>query len=253
MSGHQALIAGYDNLIGCDSADFDGTDYMTRGATLTGAADGKVGTVSIWFRIDGGDGTDMTVLHAATTVAGATSRFRVRRTSANVFEVVGINAAAATILTLTSNTTYTAGATWRNILASWNLATAAGHLYVTDTEDLAAGATLTDDSIDYTVADWAIGGQASGGTLFDGCLAEFYFALEYIDLSSTANRRKFISANGRPMVIGATGSFPTGTAAIVYQRVADGAAVATFATNLGTGGDFVITGTLATGSTSPSG
>ena len=226
---------------------------MTTGAGLTGASDVKVGTVSFWFRLDAGDGTDMTILHAATTVAGAASRFRVRRTSLDVIEVVGINAAASTILTLTSDTQYTASATWRHFLASWNLATAAGHLYVTDVEDLAAGATLTDDSIDYTVADWAIGGQASGGTLFNGCLAEFYFVLEYIDLSVATNRAKFISTNDRPVSIGLTGSFPTGTAAIVYQHLDDGEAVANFAVNAGTGGDFTITGTLATGSTSPSG
>lgn len=249
----QGLFAMYQNLLGCDSADFDGTDYMTTSAGLTGASDGKQGTVSMWFRLDGGDGTALFLMQGATTVGGTTSRFRVRRNvTTNLLEVVGLNAAGSTILTLTSATAYTAAATWRHLLASWNLATAAGHLYITDVDDLAGGATLTDDSIDYTLADWAIGATAGGTALFDGCIAEVYFALEYIDISVTGNRRKFISSTGKPISLGSTGNFPTGTAAIVYQHIDNGEAVAGFATNSGTGGDFAITGTLATGSTSPS-
>lgn len=248
----QALFSTYENLLGCDSADFDAaTDYMTRGADLTGAADGKTGTVMFWFRLDGGDGTDMTIFTNATTVGGTTSRWRVRKRPGNEIDILGLNAAGTTILDIQTSATYTAGATWRQFLASWNLATATAHLYVNDV-DVLTSTTLTDDTIDYTVADWAIGGQASGGTLFNGCLAEVYLALEYIDLSVATNRAKFISTTDRPVSIGLTGLFPTGTAAIVYQHLDDGEAVANFATNAGTGGNFTISGTLATGSTSPS-
>ena len=250
MTIHQTMFAAYENLLGCDSADFS-SDYMTTGAGLTGAADGKVGTVMFWFRIDGGDGTDMTIFTNATTVGGATSRWRVRRVSANTITIVGLNAAGSTILNIGTSTTYATSATWFQLLASWNLATAAAHIYINDVDDLTS-TTLTDDNIDYTVADWAIGGQASGGTLFDGCLAEVYFALEYVDLSAATNRAKFISTLNKPVSLGLNGAFPTGTAAIVYQHLDDGEAVASFATNAGTGGDFSITGTLATGSTSPS-
>ena len=253
MSGMQALFMSYGpQLLLCDSADFDGTnDFMTRGADLTGSSDGKQGTVSMWFRLDGGDGSDMTMFQAATTLGGAVSRWRVRRVSADIIDIIGANAAGTTILDIETSTTYTAGATWRQLLASWNLATGASHLYITDVDDLTV-TTETDDSIDYTVADWAIGGQASGGTKFNGCLAEVYLTLTYIDLSIVYNRRKFISSSGKPVYLGADGSAPTGTAPIVYQRVAVGDAVASFATNLGSGGDFAITGTLTDGSTSPS-
>lgn len=252
MSVHQALFATYENLLGCDSADFDAsTDYLTRDADLTGAADGKQGTVMFWFRLDGGDGTNMTIFTNATTLAGATSRWRVRKLVGNGIDILGLNAAGTTILDISTSATYTAGATWYQFLASWNLATAAAHLYVNDV-DVLTSTTLTDDSIDYTVADWAIGGQASGGTLFDGALAEVYLALEYIDLSVLANRRKFISFTGKPIALGNTGQFPTGTAAIVYQHLDNGEAVANFGVNAGTGGGFTVNGTLATGSTSPS-
>jgi hypothetical protein len=247
------MFATYENLLGCDSADFDGTnDYMTRGAGLTGAADGKAGTISFWCRLDGGDSATIRVMSNAITVGGALNRFTAVRFSDNTFVIAGVNAAGSTILNLVSASTYTASATWLHVMASWNLATAAAHLYVSDVEDLAAGSTLTDDSIDYTVADFAIGALADGQTKFDGCLAEFYLALEYIDLSVATNRAKFISTTGKPMGLGLTAQFPSGTSAIVYQHLNDGEAVANFAANAGTGGDFTITGTLATGSTSPS-
>ena len=255
MSGMQALFMGYGQTISTvDSADFDGTnDYMTRGASLTGAADSKTGILSFWFRTDAGDGTDRTILMSATTLAGATPRFRLRHTATNAIGFIGVNAAGTIILNLISTTTYAAGATWRHCLSSWNLAVGGSQsLYITDVSDLTT-TTFTDDSVDYTVADWAVGAQADGSTKYDGCLAEVYFAPgQYLDFSQLYNRRKFISANGKPVWLGADGAIPTGTAPIVYQRVADAAAVATFATNLGTGGDFSITGTLTTGSTSPS-
>ena len=254
MAGQQAMLLGVPwRPILVSSADFDGTnDFMTTGSGLTGATDVKVGTVMFWFRIDGGDNADMTIFQAATTVGGATSRWRVRRTSANIIDIIGSNAAGTTILDIETSTTYTTSATWFQFLASWNLATAAAHLYINNVDDLTS-TTLTDDSIDYTVADWAIGAQASGGTKFNGCLSEVYLALEYVDLSSSANRAKFIATTiNKPMYLGADGSVPTGTAALVYQRVVAGAAVTTFGTNVGSAEDFVITGTLDLGSTSPS-
>lgn len=253
MSGMQALFMNYGpQLLIVDSADFDGTDYMTTGAGLSGASDSKSGIISFWMRIDGGDGTFMFVFQGATTVGGTTSRFRIRNDSSNKYELIGINAAGTTILDIETTTAYTAGATWRHFLASWNLATGTAYLYVNDVSDLTS-TTLTDDSIDYTVADWAVGANAGGLADFDGCIAELYFAPgQFLNFSIVSNRRKFISSSGKPVYLGADGSGPTGTAAICYQHLADAEAVANFATNRGTGGDFSITGTLATGSTSPS-
>ena len=245
------MFANYSSpLILCDSADFDGTnDYMSRGADLTGNADSKLGIFSAWYRIDGGDGGTRYLLQGVAT--GITSHFRVWQTqTTNLIEVVGFNAAGSTIMTLQSSA-YTAGATWLHILASWDLGNSVSHLYINDVSD--NNPTLSDDTIDYTVPDWFIGARADAAAKLDGCLAEFYFAPgQYLDFSNTYFRRKFISPLGKPVSLGSDGSLPTGTAPIAYQRVADGAAVATFATNLGSGGDFSITGTLTTGSTSPS-
>jgi hypothetical protein len=238
-----------------DAADFDGTnDYMTRGADLSGSADSKTGTLSLWLRLDGGDGAIGVLIGSATTLAGGTPRFRISRTAANKVNVVGASSAAATVLSLISTSTYLAGATWLHILSSWDLAAGVGHLYINDVDESDTGSDiLTDAELDYTVADWSIGGLPDGSAKCNGCLADVYFAPgRYLDFSNVYFRRKFISALGKPVHLGTSGALPSGTAPLIYQHLDDAEAVASFATNRGTGGDFTITGTLATGSTSPS-
>ena len=254
MTIHQTLFASYSNpLRVVDGADFDGTnDSVERGAGLTGAADSKSGILSFWVRLDGNDGVTRQIIAASTTVGGSILRFRARfLLVSNLFTVTGFNAAGAEILSIPSATAYTAAATWLHFLCSWDLAQSAGHLYVNDVSDIGTP-TLTDDTIDYTLADWGVGDHAGGGNRLNGVLAELDFAPgEYLDFSLTANRRKYISASGKPVHLGTAGALPTGTSPLVYLHLDDGEAVANFATNRGTGGDFTITGTLDTGSTSP--
>ena len=253
MSAVQGLMMGYEGpLIKCDAADFDGTnDYMLRGGDLTGSADGKKGLLSAWIRLDGGDGVAKAILGN-----GGGSSFlglQILRLSTNKFSIICRNSGLTQILNLASVSTYVASVAWIHVLASWDLATpGACHLYINDIENLDL-ATFTDDTIDYTQTQWSVGALPNGGSKIDACFAEMVFYQgTYLDFSIVANRRKFISPSRRPMPLGATGSLPTGTAPIIYQHLDDGEAVANFATNRGTGGDFTITGTLDTASTSPS-
>ena len=249
MIGASQMMLGSGGALKCDSADFDGSnDYMTRGADLTGIVDGKQGTFSGWVRIDGGDGVERRLLINNPLV------FNVNITTGNTFTVAGFNSSAIIILLLESATTYTAGATWLHVLASWDMATAgARHLYINDVDDLGSGPTFTNDTINYAgVANFAIGAATDGTAKFNGCLAELWFHTTYIDITNVVNRRKFITAAGKPAYLGPTGIIPLGVVPLVYQHLDVGAAVATFGTNLGSGGGWTITGTLATGSTSPS-
>lgn len=232
-----------------DAADFDGAnDYMTRGAGLTGAVDSKSGILSAWIRIDGGDGTDMVI------AAGNPARVDVTREIGNRIEIQVRNSAGTGILDIRTVGTYTASATWLNVLSSWDLASAGARtLYVNDQADLSQ-LTFTNDTIDYTgMTDFAIGASASGTVKFNGCFAELFFAPgQYLDFSLVSNRRKFISSTGKPVYLGADGSVPTGAAPLVYLHLDDAETVANFATNAGSGGDFTITGALETGSSAPS-
>lgn len=130
------------------------------------------------------------------------------------------------------------------------------------------------DGVDFTDIDgglaWVLGkiirlnarDFTIGGNAFDefmlGDMAEFWFApgvslLNSIGDLPTGNLRKFRTADGKPVGLGADGSTPTGTAPAIYLRVAPTTGVANdFLTNRGTGGDFTYaSGALTLSSTNP--
>lgn len=235
-----------------DAANFDGTnDYMARGAGLTGAVDGKTGILSAWLRFDGG--VNYSILTGSTTLGGATLRFNFSRNGGQMTVNVqnsGGTAAVANILTAGG---YGNGSSWWNFLFSWNAATGAKFAYTNDAADLSGLSLTTDVNAGYALADWAVGAFPSGVSKFNGCVAELYFAPgQYLDFSVTENRRKFITALGKPAFVGTDGSYPTGTAPLIYFHLADTEAPADFALNRATGGNFSITGVLTTASNSPS-
>jgi len=245
------LFAGAENLIGVDAADFDGVnDYMLRGAGLTGASNSKSGIFSVWARFDGGNGAQLNFM--SQTVADAVL---IARAVSGAIAIQGTNSAPTVILSIeTASTGYVASATWYHMLAAWDLAVpGSGRIYVNDVSDYAENL-YTNDTINYAgPTNFSVGASTAGAQKFNGCLAELYFAPgQYLDFSVVANRRKFISAGRRPIFLGTNGSLPTGTAPLIYKHLADAEAVANFATNRGTGGNFTITGILVTASTSPS-
>lgn len=233
----------------CDAADFDGTnDYLVRGAGLTGVADSKLGILSVWlykevnstgFFLSGKfDASNQYVYAQYGYGAGEHS-----------FNVAGLLAGAPVFSMTALNVGFN---TWKHWLASWDVGANVGHSYVNDVST-GTFTRFQDTDVDNTLMDWIIGAMFNGSSKLDGGLAEFYFAPEqYLDMSTEANRRKFISAAGKPVSLGADGSLPTGTAPRVYQHLDDGEAAANFATNRGTGGNFSVTGSLTTFSSSPS-
>ncbi len=212
--------------------DFGGTsDYLTRGAGLTGAADGKLGLFSHWFRVDGGSATRYFFINN-------TLRFYYYLTGAGRFTIRGKNSSNNIILNHVTTTTYMPGASWYHLLASFDLGNSKSYIYVDDVSRGDTPITLTDDSVDYTSTDWGVAASTGGSSPFNGALSEVYFTNEYLDISVTANRRLFIDAAGDPVPLGADGSLPTGTAPIVYMRER----VSNAGINSGTGGDFTING-----------
>jgi hypothetical protein len=84
----------------------------------------------------------------------------------------------------------------------------------------------------------------------DAEVAELYLnTKEFLDLSIEANRRKFISAAGKPADdLGASGEGPTGTNPTVFLS----GDTVTWHTNKGSGGGFTEVGALTDASSSPS-
>lgn len=90
-----------------------------------------------------------------------------------------------------------------------------------------------------------------GGITAD--MADFWFGptQSFVDLSEASNRRLFIDANGCPLFLGSNGQNPFGSAPPVFLSAATGVP-ASFASNNGVGGAFVVSGgSLALSSGSP--
>lgn len=235
-----------------DGADFDGTnDYLSRGA-LSGVSNSKSGIFSCWLRIDGGNGSDLGILQGS----GGSPSFVIWREASGSgrFRFLITDSSGTTKLDMFTSGVYAAGATWRHVLASWDVSTAgARSIYVNDVSDLTV-LTFANATLAYTESLIELGAKdGTGASRFNGCMAEFYFAPgQYLDFSDANNRRLFISATGKPVDLGADGSTPTGTAPAIYEHLNDGENPANFALNYGTGGNFGTTGSLDTASTSPS-
>ncbi len=126
---------------------------------------------------------------------------------------------------------------WHHFLASWDVAAANCniYIYIDDVSQISGTPTCTPDADnDYTRSQHYESG-IGGSQYWDGCLADLYINYsEALDLSVTANRRKFTDVNGDPSYLGATGTGPTGSQPIVLLQGTDG-------TNSGSGGNYTST------------
>lgn len=231
-----------------DGAEFDGSnDELQRGAALTGIADASSAIFSAWCRVDGA-GTQ-------TFLSSDPSRASILITSARLlFRAFDTN--GSIVASLQSDlAVLSASASWRHVLAAWDLPTDAASIYIGDSEALSSKTLDTDGEAAFSDStDWKVGGSlVASDAKFDGGLAEIYFAPgQYLDFSVEANRRKFISASGKPVFLGIDGSRPTGTKPSIYLSLRKGGAASEFAANRAAGGAFSVTGSLGVTSTSPS-
>lgn len=233
-----------------DAADFDGTnDYLSRASSMTGQAASKSGIVSMWCSLD--VTTDLYIFTAsndpdiyAVFAFGdfvATDSFLGNTESDNL---------------LATDDTARSTSAWYHLLFSWNGATGVAQFYINDVAASGAlGVSAANVDTHWNLTDlWTVGIATDlSSSKYDGGLAEIYVAPnQYLDMTDSANRRKFISVSGKPVDLGVAGATPTGTAPLIYLHLSDGEAPANFATNRAGNGDFTVTGTLTTYATSPS-
>lgn len=239
IGGHIAAAAGTYSAV---AVNFDGTnDYLTRGASLTGAADGKQGTISFWLRA----GSDNNVMR----ILAHDSNARVERNASELITIIWYDTVGSYSLEIKSSAgKFEIADGWKHFIASWDMSdTAKRHLYVSDVSDLTV-TQWVDATLDYTVSNWSVGSKIDGTEKLNGDLADLWFALTYIDLSVESNRRKFISATGKPVDLGSDGSTPTGSQPIIFLKNS----VSSWETNVGSGGGFTENGALTAASSSPS-
>lgn len=232
-----------------NATKFSGTNnYIVTASNLTGITNSKVGSISLWIRIDATTNAAIIQIESFSF-----SYFQVdwNITVANNFTIKATNSSGTTILQISTSAGYSPGSIWYNLLASWNLATATTNLYINNVSDKTA-TTVTNDTIDYAPSsgEFFVGGEILNQfNCVNGALSEIWFdPTSTIDFTNSANRAKFIST-GFPVNLGSAGQTPTGSSPILYLKNP----ASTFYTNSGTGGNFTVTGMLAIASTNPSG
>lgn len=216
-----------------EAIDFDGTnDYLSRASDLTGNADGKTFTFSAWvWKNETGRSDPVYVSNFSGAIQGVV----IRNNGLNI-DVSCTNAANTVILEFSTGTAFNTTQTPLHLLCSIDLTnTARRHVYINDVLQTITWTTFTNDFIDFTRATHVIGGWASG-SLYKGRLAHIYLDYTYRDLSVEANRRLFITADRKPAA-GQASLNP-----ILYLPLSDPTQPGK---NLGTGGDFTLTGTIA--------
>lgn len=222
------------------SAVFDGTnDYLTRGASLTGIADGKTGSFSFWVKM----GADGSSVHGIFSTYNGTNGLEIYRYTSGQLYVYAKDTGGTDRLNMrTGSNTVTVAAGWVHVCGSFNLATATTHLYVNGVSSKTV-TTASDGTVPYATGVAYVGSLQGTVQKATATLAEVWFDTTFIDFSVEANRLKFRTVTGHPVNLAADGT-PAGlTQPVLYLHNQ----VPSFETNLGTGGGMTETGTLVDG------
>lgn len=236
-----------------DAADFDGTnDYLLRGANLTGIADSKQLTLVSWLRFDTLAFGQRMFGGAANLISNASRGIAWSVASGNITLLV--RDASAGIVSQISHT-YSATGVWNCFLLSMDFSNSAlRHFYQNNASVAPSWGAYLNVAVGYSASvDWVVGAAPDGTQKMNGGMGPLWFKSGvYVDFSVEANRRKFISASGKPIYLGSNGGRPGLGIPDVYLNLDDGEAAANYATNRGTGGNFSVTGALSTYPSSPS-
>ena len=196
---------------------FDGsTDYLS-GNALTGITDTKKGTV-VWV------GRFANAASVTETILDNTgSAFRILRISTGNIQVVAENAAGTTILTMVATDAPLAAAGTFVIMISFDLAVpGSGRIFVNNVSSTVSESTFTDDTIDYTVAEYRLGANISAGNKMTGDKYVIWFnETTNLEFNTESVRRKFADVNNVPVFMGSHGELPTGTPPILFLAYSD--------------------------------
>jgi Concanavalin A-like lectin/glucanases superfamily len=212
---------------------FDGTnDNLLRGGALSGAVDGKNGTMSLWFRQDaGGHGTVRSVLDAQA------NRVQAQLNASNQMimrlrSVAGADVCIQSFIAMTDTR-------WHHVI----MTTSGTAAHSARDNVVTTAPTFSDTDIDWTLTNFSVGSTIAAASRFFGDLADVWMDAVYFDLTVTDNLRKFIQDNGYPVDLGSDGSGPTGSAPLVFFS----GKTSEWHQNKGTGGGYTLTGELTNG------
>lgn len=247
MSKRTAILAGlrrrlFAGVGVAGAVDFDGVnDNLSRTSDLVGNVDGKTFTFSVWFYII--DGTVQNTFYESHNAADFSYFYglQVKLNSNGQFAFECFSSGNTGVLNgsfydeANSSTKYEDG--FYHLLASVDMADQAGSLaYLNDMPLSAAWATFTDASIGFQRDEHRVADENDGQNTLTGRLAHLYLDHTWRDLSIEANRRLFITEDGKPS------DGLAALAPILYLPLTD---PATAHINEGTGGDLVQNGIFA--------
>lgn len=219
--------------------DHDGSTNYGNWSVSNIAPDGRKGTVVVSFRRDA-IGSKY-ILDA--------NGFSVQWDTLNKFRINAITSGGGTLISRSSTPAYSTTGVWHTAAASWNLDAggAVFHMWIDDADATSSG-NLNAGVIDYDRGvNWTFSSQSDGShsAKQSGCLAEFLFHDDFIDLSVEANRRKVMDAAGKPVNKGTDGSLVFGVQPRIYLKNGDASV------NTGSAPSATFNGTKTTCSNSP--
>lgn len=239
-----ALSLGGGDVYRAQGVDFDGSTYLPKGSDLSGTSDSKLLTVSMWFkRAD----KDLGYMFEGLDASGY--GLQIYFQAGDNFGMYNLDSSGE-VLELQSAATYTDDV-WHHVLASVDMSdTNKRFLYFDDAADTPNWNTYNNRSLILSgFTDPTIGARQNNSDIIDWELAEVWIDFgTYLDISDADNRRKFITADKKPVRLGDTGDGPTGTAPTIFLS----GDVSSWHTNKGTGGGFTEAGALTASGTSPS-
>ncbi len=221
-----------------NATHFDASaDYLSKATGFTGATDGKTGMLSVWMKFS-------TNGVAQRIMSDAGLNFILQKLATDTIRIQ-VYGTASMAVQFTSSGTIT-DTNWHHFIMAWDSATAANNKMYIDGVDATVTINSRNDVVgDYTLTNWQVSAATTGSWTGDIC--ELYFAPnQWLDLTSATNVQKFRTTGAKPVDLGVDGSTPTGTAPILYLK----SAYSSLGTNSGTGGNFVVNGTL-TSATAP--
>ena len=230
------------------AVNFDGTnDVSARGADLTGSADAATWMFSMWIlpaSTLGGSAVAQRNLYFAEGGFGY-----VRLTTADNLLVHFESATSSTFCTFLSTGTISSTNGWSHIAFSCD--GSSGALMLRGATNWTSTAFVSTAAPDFTRVNHLIGANSTAVVSpYTGDLADFWMHMStYIDVR--ANIGNYISG-GKPVDLGSSGAIPTGSQPIMFFKMAAGSSGSTFAVNIGSGGNFSITGALSESTSSPS-
>lgn len=214
------------------AVDFDGTnDYLSRSSDLLGNISGKTFTFSYWVWLDS--------TSTSTIYDSLNNQFRVAIEAGGSITIRCQNSGGSVVLAATSEPGSVPQRTWAHVLISIDLSNSANRsIYVNGVLKSATWATYSlTGTIWFPAGSHAVGRERQLSINYlKGRLAHLYLDYTYRDLSVEANRRLFITADRKP----AEGLEELNP--ILYLPLTDPTQPGK---NLGTGGDFALTGVVA--------